>query len=86
MDVSGVVQRLKEFAKLVEVNYGYEIEKIIKLRVEDEERVETLLDLILDCCFDKAVIIIYKRLVKYYYGINEVAAISYINAYSELYE
>lgn len=86
MDVSGIVQRLKEFAKLAEINYGYEIEEIIKLRVEDGERIETLLDLILDCCFDKEVLIIYKKLVKYYYGINEVAAISYINAYRELYE
>ena len=62
MDVSGIVQRLKEFAKLAEVNYGYEIEEIIKLRVEDVERIETLLDLILDCCFDKKCLLFIKNL------------------------
>lgn len=86
MDVSGIVQRLKELTKLAEVNYGYEVEEIIKFRVEDEERIETSLDLMLDCCFDKEVLLVYKKLVKYYYGINEVASISYINAYRELYE
>lgn len=86
MDVSGIVQRLKEFSKLAEENYGYEVEEIIRLRVEDEERIETLLDLLLDYCFDKEVFLIYRKLGKYYYGINEEAAIFYIYAYRELYD
>lgn len=86
MEISEIARQLKGFTKQAQVNYRNEVEVIINYRVEDKHRIETLLDLILDFCFDKDMLLIYKRCVRYYYGIDEEAAISYINAYRELYE
>jgi DNA-directed RNA polymerase delta subunit len=86
MKISEIAHELKELTKQAQINYSNEVEDIIKYRVKDKHRIEALLDLILDFCFDKEVIIIYKKLVKYYFTIDVVAAIYYINAYRELYD
>jgi hypothetical protein len=86
MEINEIELKLKELAKEAQLYYNVEVEFIIKCRLEDKHRIEALLDLILDFCFDKNMLLIYKKLARYYYSIDEEAAISYINAYRELYD
>jgi hypothetical protein len=86
MEISEIENKFKKLTNKAQFYYSNEVESIINYRVEDKRRIEALLDLILDFCFDKDILLIYKKLVRYYYGIDEDAAISYINAYRELYD
>ena len=86
MKISEIAHEIKGLTKQAQINCSNEVEAIIKYRVKNKHRIEALLDLILDFCFDKEVHIIYKKLVKYYFTIDEEAAISYIYAYRELYD
>ena len=85
MEISEITHNLKELTKKAQLYYSNEVESIINYNVKDKSRIEALLDLILDFCFDKDILLIYKKLVRYYYNIDENAAIFYINAYRVLY-
>jgi hypothetical protein len=85
MEISEITHSLKKLTNKAQFYYSNEAEAIINYSVKDKRRIEALLDLILDFCFDKDMLLIYKRLVRYYYCIDEKAAIFYINAYRELY-
>jgi len=45
-----------------------------------------LLDGILDFCFDADMLLLYKKLCRYYFNIDPVATVSYINFYREMWD
>ena len=40
----------------------------------------------LDFCFDDAVLVLYKKLCRYYYDIDPEATVSYVNAYRDMWD
>ena len=86
MEINEIAHQFKKITKQAKFNYSNEVEVIIKCRIKDKYRIEALLDLILDFCFDRDILLVYKKLVKYYFILDEEAAIAYIYAYRELYD
>jgi hypothetical protein len=66
--------------------YSVEVENIIESNTKNQQTIERCLDGILDFCYDKKMLLLYKKLCRYYVTINEAAVIEYINIYRELWD
>ena len=61
-----------------------EVDAIIQSGEQDTQRIEHQLDDMLSLCCDPDMLLVFKRLCRYYYGIDLVAAAEYVNAYLEM--
>ena len=61
-----------------------EMDAIIQSGEQDTQRIEHQLDDMLSLCCDPDMLLVFKRLCRYYYGIDLVAAAEYVNAYLEM--
>ncbi len=63
-----------------------EVENIIARKVNDPQRIERLLDRLLDVAFDENALQLFKRLCLHYWFIDPHATASYVQAYRELWD
>jgi hypothetical protein len=66
--------------------YSVLVENIIVSKTTDQNRIEHTLDGILDFCFDADMLLLFKKLCRYYFIINPQATASYINIYREMWD
>jgi hypothetical protein len=66
--------------------YSVLVEKIIVSKTTDQNRIEHTLDGILDFCSDADVLLLFKKLCRYYFTINPQATAFYINHYREMWD
>ena len=92
-NIDNLVQRIGELAEGVQKlaqqavqQYSAEVEAILKAQIRDSMRIERCLDGMLDFCFDDGMLSLYKKLCRYYYGIDPAATVSYVNAYREMWD
>jgi len=62
-----------------------EVDAIIQSGEQDTQRIEHQLDHMLGLCCDPDMLMVFKRLCRYYYGIDPVAA-GYVQAYREMWD
>ena len=63
-----------------------EVDALIQRRERDTQRIDHQLDHMLDFCCDPDMLVVFKRLCRYYYGIDPVATAEHINAYREMWD
>ena len=63
-----------------------EVDDFIQSGVRDTRRIEHQLDHMLGFCCDPDMLLVFKRLCRYYYGIDPVATADYVNAYREMWD
>ena len=63
-----------------------EADAIIQSGEQDTQRIEQQLDHMLSLCCDPEMLVVFKRLCRYYYGIDPVATIEHIQAYREMWD
>ena len=63
-----------------------EVDAIIQSGECGSQRIELQLDYMLGLCFDPAMLMVFKRLCRYYYGIDPAAAAGYVQAYREMWD
>jgi len=73
-------------ARQAEKQYAPEVEDILRTQCRDPQRIEHLLDGMLDFGFDAAMVRIYKKLCRYYFEIDRGATVSYVNAYRDMWD
>lgn len=66
--------------------YKPEIERIIKTNNQDIDTIEHALDALLDVTFDNDVLLLFKKLCRYYYNIDPQATAEYISFYREMWD
>jgi len=66
--------------------YSLLVDKIVVSKTTDQNRIEHTLDGILDFCFDTDMLLLFKKLCRYYFTINPQATASYINIYREMWD
>jgi hypothetical protein len=66
--------------------YERESQEIIDSNCQKQHRIEHILDGMLDFCFDKDMLVLYKRLCRHYCGIDRNAATKYVYAYRDMWE
>jgi hypothetical protein len=76
----------QQLAHQAEKQYTFEVNDILRKQDRDHQRIEHLLDSILDFCFDEAMLRLYKKLCRYYFKIDPEATASYVYAYREMWD
>ena len=66
--------------------YKPEVENLIKTKITNSKTIERLLDLLLDHACNDEVLILYKKLCRYYWDLNPEATANYINYYREMWD
>ncbi|SPD73301.1 hypothetical protein PITCH_A180003 [uncultured Desulfobacterium sp.] len=66
--------------------YSVELDAILKTRSRDPRRIERCLDGMLDFCFDDRMLVLYKKLCRYYFDIDPEATVFYVNSYREMWD
>ncbi|AOW11023.1 hypothetical protein [Flavobacterium gilvum] len=77
------IQQLQEQAYYV---YKPQIEHLIETKTKDENAIGRLLDHLLDNCGNDKVLLLYKKLCRYYWDIDPVATAFYIQSYREMWD
>jgi hypothetical protein len=68
------------------ISYVPQVEYLISHGVKDDITIQRLLDELLDFCGDENVLLLYKKLCRYYWDINPQATADYINIYRETWD
>jgi len=63
-----------------------EAERIIETNNKDINAIEHTLDALCEAAFDDEVLIVFKKLCRYYYDIDQQAAIEHIEFYREMWD
>ena len=66
--------------------YLPEVDALIKSNIKDDNTIQALLDRLLDFCGDEQMLLLFKKLCRYYWDINPQATAEYINLFRELFE
>ena len=66
--------------------YLPEVEDIIASGSKDQRRIEVLLDRMLDFCWDKIILGLFKKLCRYYYDIDPRATVEYVHIYRDMWD
>jgi hypothetical protein len=62
------------------------VEDVLRTECRDPNRIEHLLDGILDFCCDPVILRLFKKLCRYYFPIDPEAIASYVNTYREMWD
>jgi hypothetical protein len=84
--VGELAKTRNRLARRAEREYALEVEALLKDQSRDSQRIEHLLDGILDFCFDSSMLYLYKKLCRYYFKINPEATAWYVYAYRDLWD
>ena len=76
----------QQLVRQAEQQYSFEVEATLQEKCRNPQRIECLLDGMLDFCFDDEMLHLYKKLCRYYYKIDPVATVSYVYAYREMWD
>ena len=86
LNICNLGKTMQSLTRRAELEYSAEVDALIQTNCRDSRRIERLLDGILDFCFDANVLLLYKKLCRYYFNIDPVATASYINFYREMWD
>jgi hypothetical protein len=82
-----MVEQLQELTKISLAQLEPQVEYIIRNSITDNNEIEHLLDSLLDCAgMSDDGLLLFKRLCRYYFPINEAATADYVYIYRDLYD
>jgi len=87
---------IEEIKKLIELQqqltkqavdiYKLEVDEIIRSKTTNDNKIQLTLDYMLSFCFDDQMLLLYKKLCRYYWHLNPQATADYINYYREMWD
>jgi hypothetical protein len=84
--IGELAKTLDPLAHRAQQQYASEVENVLRIQCRDPNRIERLLDGLLDFCFDPEILRLFKKIARYYFQINPVAAKEYVNTYREMWD
>ena len=85
-DIRNIAKELQVIYAKAESSYEPIVNDIIRTNSKDENEIERVLDFMLDFADNEKILAFFKKLCRYYYGLNPRAATDYVRIYKELYE
>lgn len=92
-DLTESVEAINEFIEtrrqLVAISiphFSQIVETIIRTKSTDTHFIEHTLDGLLDICFDESILELFKSLCRYYYNIDPLATVTYVEAYRNMWD
>ena len=66
--------------------YAPLVDNLINSKTKNQKKIEHLLEGLLDFCGNEKILLLYRRLCKYYFKINPQATVDYVNIYREIWD
>ena len=84
--ISVLAKARNQLAHQAEQRYAPEVADVLRTQCRDPQRIEHLLDGMLDFGFDAAMVRLYKKLCRHYFEIDPMATASHIYAYRDMWD
>lgn len=85
-NVSALAKQMNRLARQANAEYSAEVDAVIQSQSRNPRRIEHLLDGILGFCFDPDMLLLFKKLCRYYYAIDPAATAFYVHAYRDMWD
>ena len=85
-EIKDLIVVQQKLARQALSEYSVLVENIIISKTTDQNRIEHTLDGVLDFCFDADMLLLFKKLCRYYFTINPQATAFYIHTYCEMWD
>lgn len=88
-DLNGFKELAESIEKITQdafIKYEVQVDRIYHNTVKDEKEIERVIEILLDYCYDDKMLLLFKRLCRYYYEINPIATFEYVNIYREMWD
>ena len=85
-EIKDLIVVQQKLARQALSEYSVLVDNIVVSKTTDQNRIEHTLDGILDFCFDADMLLLFKKLCRYYFTINPLATASYINIYRKMWD
>jgi len=85
-DFGAMAMQLDKLYRLKAEALAPEVDAIIRNGSTNKNSIECLLDHLLDCAPCDDGLVLFKRLLRYYYPLNSAGVASYIGSYREMYD
>jgi hypothetical protein len=85
-EIKKLFESMQKLAASAVKEYTPDVDYLISSNITDFNEIERTLDGLLDFCFDEKMLLLFKKLCKYYYGLNPYGAAEYVNFYREQYD
>lgn len=81
-----LVEARNHLARKAETGFAIQVADITRKGCKDPKRIEWLLSCMLDFGFDDRILVLFKKLCRYYYAIDPEATASYVYSYREMWD
>ena len=78
--------QMQQLARQAIPLYAEEVDAILRGRSTDAQRIEHQLDGMLSFCFDAEMLLLFKKLCRYYFQLDPAATADYVRFYREMWE
>ncbi|MCX6250556.1 MAG: hypothetical protein NTX61_07385 [Bacteroidetes bacterium] len=85
-EIKDLIIAQQNLARQTLSEYSVFAENIIVSKTTDQNRIEHTLDGMLDFCFDADMLLLFKKLCRYYFTINPQATAFYIKSYRQMWD
>jgi len=85
-EIKDMIIAKQNLARQALSEYSVLAENIIISKTTDQNRIEHTLDGMLDFCFDADMLLLFKKLCRYYFTINPQATAFYIKSYRQMWD
>lgn len=85
-EIIAMPQNIKVLASQALTGYSPEVNAIIDSGCKDKHRIEKILDGMLDFCWDKKMLELYRKLCRYFYDIDARSTAGYVHAYRDMWD
>jgi hypothetical protein len=84
--IKTITEKLRELSKKAIPHLENEVHSLIHNAEKDDQRIENLLDELLNYCYDEKVLMLFKKLCRYYLVLNPEAVTGYVQFYREMWD
>jgi len=87
------LEGFKEFAESINkiteeafIIYESQVDEIYRNKVKNEKEIERVIDVLLGYCYDDKMLLLFKKLCRYYYEINPSETCEYVYIFREMWD
>lgn len=85
-DLRTLAEQQQSIVQQVLVSYTPIVRRLINEECKDENEIEHTLDALLDVAFDDDVLLLFRRLCRYYYSVDPEATADYVRIYRDMWD